>query len=65
MKGITIAWRDGPITCEFRREASGGWLHLLSGDELVAREPAASVSAAYHRAHELCEAMESKRAKRA
>ena len=63
MKGITIAWREGSFRCEYRREATGGWLYLLNGDELVAKEPLPSVSSAYHRARELSDSLPLKRAK--
>jgi hypothetical protein len=65
MKGITITWREGPLRCEFRNEAQGGWLLATSGDQLVAREPAASVSAAAQRARELADAMPTASARRA
>jgi hypothetical protein len=65
MKGIAIGWREGSFRCEYRRESTGGWLNVLSGDELVAREPVASVSAAYNRARELSDSLVLKRAKRA
>jgi hypothetical protein len=65
MKGITIAWQEGPYKCEFRREPAGGWLHVFGGDELVAREPLASVSAAYQRARELADLLPVAGAKRA
>ncbi len=57
MKGITIAWHEGPFRCEFRREPNGGWLHVLSGDDLLAKEPLPSVSAAYQRAREITESL--------
>lgn len=57
MRGTTIAWRDEPFRCEFRGEAAGGWLHVLRGEELVAREPVASVLAAYQRAKEISRAL--------
>jgi hypothetical protein len=63
MEGITIAWREGSFNCEYRREASGGWLSVLSGEELLAREPLASVSAACTRARELTDQLAQKRAK--
>ena len=53
MKGITIAWREEPFRCEFRSQPGGSWLHLLRGDELVACEAVASVTAAYERAREI------------
>ena len=65
MKGITIAWREGPLRCEFRREPQGSWLLVMSGDELVAREPVASVTLASQRARELADSMPVARAKRA
>lgn len=54
MRGTTIGWREEPFRCEFRAENAGGWLHVSRGDELVAREPVASVLAAYQRAREIC-----------
>lgn len=51
---MTIGWREEPFRCEFRAENAGGWLHVLRGEELVAREPVASVVAAYNRAREIC-----------
>lgn len=50
---MTIAWRDEPFRCEFRSDTTGGWLHVLRGEKLVAREPVASVLAAYQRAREI------------
>ena len=58
MKGMTIGWQEEPFRCEFRAEAAGGWLHVLRGEELVAKEPVASVLAAYQRAREICQAQE-------
>ena len=57
MRGMTIAWRDEPFRCEFRGEAGGGWLHVLQDGELLAREPVASVVAAYQRAKEISRAL--------
>lgn len=57
MRGMTIGWREETFRCEFRAEGDGGWLHVLRGDELVAREPVASVLTAYHRAREICHAL--------
>ena len=65
MEGITITWREGPFRCEHCREAGGGWLYLLSGDEVIAKEPVGSVAAAYTRARELSESLAEKHAKRA
>jgi hypothetical protein len=65
MKGITIAWREGPLRCEFRREPLGSWLFVMSGDELVAKEPAASVSVAAQRARELADSLPIASARRA
>ena len=65
MKGITITWREGPLRCEFRREPQGSWLLVMSGDELLAKEPVASVSAASQRARELADALPVAGAKRA
>ena len=63
MKGITIGWREGPFRCEYRRETPGGWLYMLSGDELIAKEPLGSVSAACTRARELSDSLAQKHAK--
>jgi hypothetical protein len=65
MKGITIAWREGSVRCEYRREATGGWLSVFSGEELIAKEPLDSVLAACSRARELSDSLVIKRAKRA
>ena len=65
MKGITITWREGPYRCEFRHEPSGRWLLVMSGDELLAKEPVASVSVASQRARELADSLPVAGAKRA
>lgn len=65
MKGITITWHEGPLRCEFRHDPSGSWLLVMSGDELLAREPVASVSVASQRARELADALPLAGAKRA
>ena len=63
MKGMTIGWWEEPFRCEFRSESAGGWLQMLRGEELVAREPVASVLAAYQRAREISQMLIWKRAK--
>jgi hypothetical protein len=55
MNRIVIGWRCEPFTCEFREERQSGWLQVFQGDELVLREPADSVRAAFQRAHDFCE----------
>lgn len=57
MRGMTIGWREEPFRCEFRAETTGGWIHVLRGEELVAKEPVASVMAGYQRAREICQAL--------
>jgi hypothetical protein len=63
MKAMTIGWREEPFRCEYRTEAIGGWLHLFEDEQLVAREPVASVLVAYRRAREISQALLWKRAK--
>ena len=65
MKGITIAWREGSLRCEFRHDPVGSWLVVMSGDELLAKEPAASVSVAAQRARELADALPTASVRRA
>ena len=60
---MTIWWCEEPFRCEFRSEISGGWLRMLRGEELVAREPVASILAAYQRAKEISDLSIWKRAK--
>jgi hypothetical protein len=63
MKSLTIAWREGPLRCEFRSEPQGSWLLVMNDDELLAREPVASVAVASQRARELADSMPIERAK--
>lgn len=65
MKGITITWHEGPYRCEFRREPSGGWLSVSSGEELVAKEPLPTVFAACQRAREIADSLPVAGARRA
>ena len=65
MKGMTISWREGPLRCEFRHDSVGSWLVVMSGDELLAKEPAPSVSAAAQRARELADSLPTPSARRA
>lgn len=65
MKGITITWHEGPFRCEFRHEPTGGWLSVLGADELLAREPIPTVSAAYQRAREIADLLPVADARRA
>lgn len=53
VKPLLIAWLEEPFRCEYRREPAGSWLHIYSGEDLVRREPIASLVAAYQRAREL------------
>jgi hypothetical protein len=55
MNRILIGWRCGSFACEYRGERLSGWLQIFKGDELVLKEPAESVRAAYQRAREFCD----------
>jgi hypothetical protein len=63
MKGMTIGWQEEPFHCEFRVEGATGWLVVLDGDEIIAREPVQSAVVACRRARELCSALLWTRAK--
>jgi hypothetical protein len=65
MKGMTITWREGPLRCEFRHDPVGSWLFVMSGEELLAKEPAASVTVAAQRARELADSLPTPTARRA
>ena len=65
MKGISITWSEGPLRCEFRREPVGSWLFVMNGEELLAKEPAASASVAAQRARELADSLPTPTARRA
>jgi hypothetical protein len=65
MRHTSIRWRQDRFVCEYRIEASGGWLYLFADADELAREPVLSAEAAYARARELSDSFIETHAKRA